>query len=216
MAAVPRHRRAEPQADPADPHVALRTLGLSSVHPDLCAAERGRHQPRDQPARRVRVSHVDREQPLRSGRGDRHRHGAHHGLAHLVLSPIDGSTGGAVTSTLETMTLIPQPERVEVSSRKPRHNIVPNLLALVVFLISTFPVYWMVLTSFRRGVDIQRPTPQFVPSPGTLQNYRKVFERDYFWTAVRNSLTVTLSVLALALLLAFLAAVAVSRFRFRG
>ena len=100
--------------------------------------------------------------------------------------------------------------------RRGRRNLLPNLLGLVVFLVAAFPVYWMVLTSFRRGVDVQKATPQFVPSPGTLGNYRKVFERDYFWTAVKNSLTVTLIVLFAALFIAFLAAVAVSRFRFRG
>jgi len=97
-----------------------------------------------------------------------------------------------------------------------RRNLVPNLLGVFVFVVATFPVYWMVLTSFRRGIDIQRTTPQFVPSPGTLANYRKVFRRDFFWTAVKNSFTVTLIVLVLALFIAFLAAVAVSRFRFRG
>jgi N,N'-diacetylchitobiose transport system permease protein len=112
-----------------------------------------------------------------------------------------------VTATLEPIT----PRR-----RSRRRNVVPNLLGLLVFLIAAFPVYWMVLTSFRRGVDIQKATPQFVPSPGTLNNYRKVFERDFFWTAVKNSLTVTLLVLVLALFIAFLAAVAVSRFHFRG
>ena len=74
----------------------------------------------------------------------------------------------------------------------------------------------MVVTSFRRGIDIQQPTPQFLPSPGTLNNYRKVFEQDYFWTAVRNSLMVTLLVLVAAVFIAFLAAVAVSRFKFNG
>jgi len=100
--------------------------------------------------------------------------------------------------------------------RRRRSNVVFNLVAVGVFMVFTFPVYWMVLTSFRRGVDIQRPTPQFVPDPGTLANYRKVFRRDFFWTAVKNSFTVTLVVLVLALFIAFLAAVAVSRFRFRG
>ena len=95
-------------------------------------------------------------------------------------------------------------------------SIAVNLVAIGVFAVFTFPVYWMVLTSFRRGVDIQQPTPEFVPAPGTLQNYRKVFNREFFWTAVKNSLTVTLTVLVLALVIAFLAAVAVSRFRFRG
>ena len=51
--------------------------------------------------------------------------------------------------------------------RSRRRNLVPNLLGWLIFLIATFPVYWMVLTSFRRGVDIQSPHPSFVPFPGT-------------------------------------------------
>jgi N,N'-diacetylchitobiose transport system permease protein len=119
-----------------------------------------------------------------------------------------------VTATLERPTATLEPITPRPRSR--RRNLVPNLLGLFVFLVAAFPVYWMVLTSFRRGVDIQKATPQFVPSPGTLANYRKVFKRDFFWTAVKNSLTVTMLVLVLSLFIAFLAAVAVSRFRFRG
>ncbi len=85
-----------------------------------------------------------------------------------------------------------------------------------VCLVAVFPVYWMVLTSFKRGVDVQSRTPAFWPRVATLENYRKVFERDFFWTAARNSLIVTVVVVVLALLIAFLAAVAVARFKFRG
>ena len=91
-----------------------------------------------------------------------------------------------------------------------------NALGLLVALIALFPVYWMILTSFKRGVDIQARTPSFLPIPGTLGNYRKVFERDYFWTALRNSLMVTTITVIAALVIAFLAAAALSRFRFRG
>jgi N,N'-diacetylchitobiose transport system permease protein len=91
-----------------------------------------------------------------------------------------------------------------------------NATAVVVVLVALFPVYWMVLTSFKRGVDIQSPSPSFVPVPGTLDNYRRVFERDFFWTALRNSLMVTSITVVLALAIAFLAAVAIARFRFRG
>jgi N,N'-diacetylchitobiose transport system permease protein len=87
---------------------------------------------------------------------------------------------------------------------------------VAVAVISLFPVYWMVNTSFRRGVDIQSPNPSFFPIDGTLANYRKVFDRDFFWTAARNSAMVTLLTVLIALVVAFLAAVAVSRFRFRG
>lgn len=91
-----------------------------------------------------------------------------------------------------------------------------NLAGALVALVALFPVYWMVLTSFRRNVDVKTLNPSFVPTNPTLNNYRKVFEDGDFWTAMRNSLMVTLTVVLLALIIAFLAAVALSRFRFRG
>ena len=60
------------------------------------------------------------------------------------------------------------------------------LFAAAIFAL---PLLWMVLTSFRRGVDIQGD-PSLLPFPGTLENYRKVFRRDFFWTSLGNSLMV--------------------------
>ncbi len=90
-----------------------------------------------------------------------------------------------------------------------------NGAGIVILLVFAFPVYWMIVTSFRRSVDIQAD-PQLVPAPPTLDNYRAVFDRDFFWDAARMSVTVTAATVVLALLVAFLAALAVSRFRFRG
>jgi N,N'-diacetylchitobiose transport system permease protein len=103
-----------------------------------------------------------------------------------------------------------------VRSRSLRRRVAINGAGALVALVALFPVYWMVLTSFRRGVDIQSPTPSFLPFPGTLANYQKVFERDFFWTALKNSLIVTVITVVMALFIAFLAAVALARFRFRG
>jgi N,N'-diacetylchitobiose transport system permease protein len=106
-----------------------------------------------------------------------------------------------------------------VTTARTRHRIRRtgiNGLGLLVAAVALFPVYWMVLTSFKRGVDVQSPEPSFLPLPGTLGNYRKVFERDYFWTAMKNSLVVTGLTVLCALVIAFLAAVALARFRFRG
>ncbi len=91
-----------------------------------------------------------------------------------------------------------------------------NATGVVVALIALFPVYWMVLTSFKRNSEVRTLTPQFLPRHPTLNNYRRVFERDYFWTAMRNSAMVTVTVVFVALAVAFFAAVALSRFRFRG
>ena len=91
-----------------------------------------------------------------------------------------------------------------------------NAAGVVVALIALFPVYWMVLTSFKQGRDIRTLTPQFFPRDPTLDNYRTVFDREYFWTAMGNSAMVTAIVVFFALAVAFFAAVALSRFKFRG
>ncbi len=91
-----------------------------------------------------------------------------------------------------------------------------NAAGVLVAAVALFPVYWMVLSSFKRNSELRTLSPQFLPTNPTLNNYRKVLERDYFWTAMRNSAMVTVTVVFLALAIAFLAAVALARFRFRG
>jgi N,N'-diacetylchitobiose transport system permease protein len=90
-----------------------------------------------------------------------------------------------------------------------------TLAGLLVVLVFAFPVYWMVNTSFQRGTDLRGLDPSFLPINGTLDNYQRVFERQ-FVPALRMSLLVTVVTVVAALVLALLAAVAVSRFRFRG
>jgi N,N'-diacetylchitobiose transport system permease protein len=97
-----------------------------------------------------------------------------------------------------------------------RSNVLVNGVALVAIVASAFPVYWMFTTSFRRSIDIRSPQPRFLPVGGTLENYRSVFDNDFFWTAFGNSLKVTALTVVCALFSAFLAAIAVSRFRFKG
>jgi N,N'-diacetylchitobiose transport system permease protein len=105
---------------------------------------------------------------------------------------------------------------VSATSTRRLKRIGINTAGAVVALIALFPVYWMVLTSFKRNSEVRSLTPQFLPTHPTLNNYRKVLQRDFFWTAMRNSALVTATVVVLALSIAFLAAVALSRFRFRG
>ena len=91
-----------------------------------------------------------------------------------------------------------------------------NVLGLLVFVVMVFPVYWMVITAFKPGVDIQSYTPKFFPHPATLRNFTDAINRDYFWDVVKNSLIVVSVVTFLSLVLAFLAALALAKFRFYG
>jgi N,N'-diacetylchitobiose transport system permease protein len=91
-----------------------------------------------------------------------------------------------------------------------------NLAGLVVFVVMVFPVYWMVVTAFKPGVEITSYTPHWLPSHPTLVHFTDAIHRPYFWSSVRNSLIVVSCVVALSIVLAFLAAVALAKYRFTG
>ncbi len=91
-----------------------------------------------------------------------------------------------------------------------------NIVALLVFAVMTFPVYWMVSTAFKRGQDIFSYTPVWFPVHATLSNFSDAIHRPNFWDNVKNSLIIVSVVVLLSLLLAFLAALALAKFRFYG
>lgn len=97
-----------------------------------------------------------------------------------------------------------------------RSRVAFDLVGLAVFVVMLFPVYWMVSSSFIRRSEITGPDPNWAPVSGTLDNYRRLFAGGQAAEALRMSLLVTLLTVAAALVIAFLAAVALSRFRFRG
>ncbi len=89
-------------------------------------------------------------------------------------------------------------------------------LALAVALVWAFPVYWMVNSAFLPNVVLQSTSPTFLPFGGSLDNLRAVVSDPAFGRALGTSLVVTLTTVAVALCVAFLGALAISRFRFRG
>jgi N,N'-diacetylchitobiose transport system permease protein len=91
-----------------------------------------------------------------------------------------------------------------------------NLLGLLVLAVMVFPVYWMVATAFKPGQQILSYTPQWVPTHPTLSNFRDAIQQPFFWNAVKNSLIVVSAVVALSVVLAFLASLALAKFHFYG
>jgi N,N'-diacetylchitobiose transport system permease protein len=108
------------------------------------------------------------------------------------------------------------------AATSPRRRIATVLfsaLSVGIFACSVFPVYWMVQTSFQPNNEIIGSDVNFWPQTFTLRNYETVLStegRAQFLPALGNSLTVTLLTVAVALIFAFLAALAVTRFRFRS
>jgi N,N'-diacetylchitobiose transport system permease protein len=91
-----------------------------------------------------------------------------------------------------------------------------NLVGVVVILAAGFPVYWMVNTSFLPTRAIRSSDPTWVPFGGSLDNYIRLLQAGDFTQALWVSLQVAVATVAIALVFAFLAALAVARFRFLG
>jgi len=95
-----------------------------------------------------------------------------------------------------------------------------TVLAVVIFFASVFPVYWMINSSLLPGAVVRSTEPHLWPDQFTLDNYVTVLTPGTrsidFLPALRSSLLVTLTAVFFALLFAFLAALALSRFAFRS
>ncbi len=91
-----------------------------------------------------------------------------------------------------------------------------SVVAVVLAGVWVFPVYWMVNSSLLPNAVLQSVTPRWLPFGGSLDNFAAVVSDGRFLGALQMSLAITLLTVAVALLFAFLGALAISRFRFRG
>ncbi|HCM27628.1 MAG TPA: carbohydrate ABC transporter permease [Treponema sp.] len=93
-----------------------------------------------------------------------------------------------------------------------RSILFPVLLAGILIL-TLFPIYWIVVTSFKLPVENILPVPTLFPQRFTLENYAKILTGGglgKLW----NSVFVTALSTLLSLALGFLASYALVRFRF--
>ena len=91
-----------------------------------------------------------------------------------------------------------------------------NVVGILLFVVMVFPVFWMVSTAFKTDDQINSLTPTWFSTTPTLRHFSDAIHTPYFWTDVENSLIVVLITVAVAMVLAFLAAVALAKYRFTG
>jgi multiple sugar transport system permease protein len=83
-----------------------------------------------------------------------------------------------------------------------------------ILVVVLFPFWWMVVTSFKRPVDIFAGVA-LVPQHPTFSNYEILFEQHHFRAFLVNSVVVVAFAVAVSLALGTLAAYGVTRFRLR-
>ena len=93
---------------------------------------------------------------------------------------------------------------------------VPRFIVIIGVLVFTlFPVYWMVMTSFKIPTDILTMPPHFTFVP-TLQNYVIAFQQAEFYRYIINSLTVTVMSTLFVMIMGTPAAYSFARFNTGG
>ena len=103
-----------------------------------------------------------------------------------------------------------------MKARKRRNRLLWDAVGLLLFVVIAFPVYWMVASAFKPDQELNGFTPTWFSMHPTLSHFRDAINRPFFWDGVKNSLVVVSVTVALSMVLAFLAAIALAKFRFTG
>jgi N,N'-diacetylchitobiose transport system permease protein len=100
-------------------------------------------------------------------------------------------------------------------TRRPT-RIIANTVCVVIAAVVAFPLYWMVLSALKPAGEVQTRNPRPWTLAPTMGSFRRVLDVENFGRYFLNSAIVAVLVVACSLVMAFLAAVALTRFAFRG
>ncbi|GIH14384.1 carbohydrate ABC transporter permease [Rugosimonospora africana] len=95
-------------------------------------------------------------------------------------------------------------------------SLVANAAGLLFAVVMAFPVYWAINTAFKPVNEVETFTPEFVPRHPTLSNFASALNAPNFLTDLKNSVIVTVCAVVFGLIIGFLGALAIARFRFYG
>ncbi|UTX54633.1 carbohydrate ABC transporter permease [Leucobacter aridicollis] len=95
-------------------------------------------------------------------------------------------------------------------------RIVLNVVGVLLAVVWAFPVYWMVNSALLPNVVLEKTRPTLLPFGGSLKNFQAVIADGSFFKALGISVSIAAIVVVVCLIFAFLAALAISRFRFKG
>ena len=103
-----------------------------------------------------------------------------------------------------------------MKARRRRTRFMWDAVGLLVFVVIAFPVYWMIASAFKPDHELNSLTPTWFSLHPTLSHFGDAIHRPFFWDGVKNSLIVVTVTVALSMVCAFLAAIALAKFRFTG
>jgi N,N'-diacetylchitobiose transport system permease protein len=100
-------------------------------------------------------------------------------------------------------------------SKRTRRNLW-NALGVAIFVVMIFPVYWMISTAFKPDDQVNSLTPTWLSLHPTVHHFGDAMRQPFFWNDLVNTIIVVSVTVVIAMALAFLASVAVAKYRFTG
>lgn len=89
-------------------------------------------------------------------------------------------------------------------------------VAILLTLLMLFPIYWMVISSFKTSTELLQTVPTLWPQNFVWENYPNVLHRAPFVRYLLNTLVTTLAIMAGQLVTGVLAAYGFSKGEFKG
>ncbi len=101
-------------------------------------------------------------------------------------------------------------------SKKTLENVAAYVALAFFLVIAVFPVFWMLMTSFKADRDLVNPAtiPFWFQLPLTLDHYAYLFSATKFTTWLANTFTISTGVVLITLAVCLPAAYALARLRF--
>lgn len=115
---------------------------------------------------------------------------------------------------VDTTPVPPGPRGVRWPRRR-RGSAGADVVALLVAALVAFPLYWMLLSALKPTAALNSGDASVITTTPTLDAFVRVLTVDSFGRYFLNSLVVALLVVVVSTACAFLAAVALTRYRFR-
>lgn len=99
-----------------------------------------------------------------------------------------------------------------------RKKVLPNLLIVVILAVFLFPIYWIIISSFKTDTEVLAVPPTFWPRLFSLNAYHAQFTSTNvdFWVSVKNSFINAMGSLIVSCLLGIPCAYGLARFRVPG
>lgn len=95
-------------------------------------------------------------------------------------------------------------------------KIISRLFIAVCLIVSLFPIYWMINTSFKGQAEIYSKIPTWFPQTPTLESYDALLTKTAFLNGLKNSLIVASFVSIFSIVVAYPAAYTLARLKFKG